>query len=212
MRFVSAAAVVLGLFPLLPTAAGELPTATVSAVAIRSADLDRRLRVVASPAFEGRETATEGARKAADYIAAEMARAGLDGGGLDGTFFQPYALGRPVLDAPNHLVATLPDGERVARLHTDFNPFSMSGSKVATGGLVFAGYGISAKERAWTSAAGESVRGWDDYAGIDVRGRVVLVFRKDPGWNAAGHASFRAKVENAARPTILMLPTKILHN
>ena len=199
MRAVLVVALLLGLLPAFPSAADELPTTAPPAEAIRRVDLDRRLRVLVHEAFAGRETGTQGSRLAATYLAAEMASAGLEGGGEDGTFFQPYALGHPALGEANALEVTHAGVTVAARLHTDFNPFSMSPNRGASGPLAFVGYGITAKEKVWTTATGETIRGWDDYAGIDVRGKLVLVLRKSPGWKDLRHASFRAKVDNAAR-------------
>ncbi len=200
MRGVLASLFVLGLLlgP-LPGRCGraeEFPAA--SATAIRGADLERRLRTLASDAFAGREAGTEGAYRASEYLASELARAGLEPAGKDGSFFQPFGLGRPVLGEPNLLEIHTPTGARTVTVGDDLQPFSMSRPGDVRGGVTFAGYGITASERAWTRATGEDVVGWDDYEACDVRGRIVIVLRKDPGWGDVRHAGFRAKVENAA--------------
>ncbi len=152
------------------------------------------MATLASDAFGGRETATEGGHRAGAWIADEMARAGLVGAGPAGpagsaaSFFQPFVVAKPLLGTRNHLSATLLGIRSSYRIERDWNPFSLSRNGEARGELVFAGYGITAPGRRW-----------DDYAGLDVKGKVVLVLRKDPGWGDARHAAFTAKLANAAK-------------
>lgn len=200
MRPVLASLLLLGLF-LGPHDGGRGRAEELSGApptAIRRSDLDRRLRALTADAFAGREAGTEGARGAADYIAGEFARAGLQPAGRDGSYMQPFGTGRPRLGSPSLLEIQTPAGVRTVPVGDAFQPFSMSRPADVRGGVTFAGYGITAKERKWTRATGEEVVGWDDYEGLDVRGRVVIVLRKDPGWGDVRLAAFRAKVENAA--------------
>ena len=179
----------LALLLLLPGAlAVAWETVPESDAAICESDLRRRLGRLASDAFQGREAGTEGGRLASAYLAEEMARVGLEPGGVDGTFFQPFTIPRPVLGEGNRLAVSTAAGEETFPVEMAWNPFALSPNAEASGPLLFAGYGITASER-----------DWDDYAGADAEGKVVLVFRKDPGWNDTRHAAFTAKLENAAR-------------
>ncbi|MHC5011308.1 MAG: M28 family peptidase [Planctomycetota bacterium] len=170
-------------------------TAVATAVEIERGDLEHRLHYVASEALAGRETTKPGAAEAAHHVASEFERAGLQPHGDDGTWFQEYTVPRPVLGDGNLLRATIDDeadggdapATDVFEVETDWNPFSVSASGEARGSLVFAGYGITAPGR-----------NWDDYAGLDVQGKIVLVFRKDPGWGDRRHAAFLSKLSNAA--------------
>lgn len=157
-------------------------------VRICAADLARCVGTLASDVFEGRETATEGGRRAGAWIAAEMERAGLEGGGPNESYFQPFVVAKPLLGPHNRLTASVLGVRSSYPVERDWNPFALSRSGTAEGALVFAGYGITAPGRRW-----------DDYAGVDVRGKVVLVLRKDPGWGDARHAAFTAKLANAAK-------------
>lgn len=177
-----------------PLVAEEALEATVPG--IREADLRRHLGWLASEELRGRETATAGARLAGDYVAAAMERVGLRPAGVDG-YFQPFPLTRPTLGEGNRLAVASRRGNFTLPVEEAFNPFSVSPTKKAKGSLVFAGYGITAPDRVWTDAEGTMHTGWDDYAGLDVKGRIVLVLRKDPGWNAVRHAAFLAKLSNA---------------
>ncbi len=82
-----------------------------------------------------------------------------------------------------------PDGARTLEYGKDFEPLSLSPSGEVEAPVVFAGYGVTAPEH-----------DYDDYASIDVRGRIVLLLRYAPvvfgeqGW----HATFVRKVQNAA--------------
>jgi len=115
----------------------------------------------------GRGTGNSGYRAAADYMAERFAEAGLLPGGDDGSYLQRF-------DAP--MARKLGDGNRLAlgghelELETDWIPFASTASGSASGTLVFAGYGIRDEEG-----------GYDDYSGLDVRGKIVLVLRRGPG-------------------------------
>jgi len=170
----------------LPARAEELEAPTRPE--IRAEDLRRHVSILASDAFEGRETTTAGERKAAAYLATELERFGCEEAGEDGTFFQPYAVPRPQLGAKNTLAVHVEDAVEWFAVETAWNPFSGTANTDAHGALVFAGYGITAQGRSW-----------DDYAGVDVKGKVVLVLRKDPAWNDVRHAAFTAKLDNAQR-------------
>ena len=89
------------------------------------------------------------------------------------------------------------DNGRTTALRTDeFVPFNFSETGAVNGAVVFAGYGITAPEYSY-----------DDYAGIDVKGKIVLVLRHEPQENDARsvfegktltqHAQFASKATNA---------------
>lgn len=149
---------------------------------LRLEDLRAHLEVLASDAFEGRMTAEPGGQRAARYVADAFARAGLQPRGTAG-WFQPYVLARPVLGEGNLLVARVgevaPGGSGASRskrdeelrlsVGSDWNPLSVTASAATEAPLVFGGFGIAAPED-----------GHDDYAALDVKGKVVLVLRKSP--------------------------------
>ncbi len=124
---------------------------------------------LASDALEGRRTGSAGARVAADFVAARFAALGLEPAGDHGTLEQSFSFISGVRPgASNRLELTFPDGPRVAA-GEEFAPLAFSASGSAQGELVFAGYGIHAPDL-----------GYDDYAGLDVKGKVVLVLRFSP--------------------------------
>lgn len=142
--------------------------------AINKTDAYKHLSILASDEYEGRETGKKGAWMAADYIKAHFKRIGLKGP-VKGDYFQPidmasYALGQTIFTV---------DGQG----KEDGKDFVISSSNVTLKGftfhadqVVFAGYGINKD-------------GYNDYEGIDVAGKVVMIF-------AAGDPT----VKNAADP------------
>ena len=100
--------------------------------------------------------------RAAEFIAREFRRSGLQP--VRGSYFQRIPLAIVDLGAPNVLRIRSGAVERAYELRTDFVPFEITASRAVSGQVVFAGYGITAP-----------ALGHDDYAGLDVKGKVVLV-------------------------------------
>ena len=154
---------------------------------IRESDLRRHLEYLSSDAMAGRESLSAEGLLAAEYIATQFETAGLLPKGTDG-YFQPYVIQEPVLKEGNRLDVTMGEATTSWKVEKDWNPFSISKAATVSGDVVFAGYGIQAPRRQW-----------DDYAGIDVKGKIVLVLRKNPGWRERQHASFLRKLSVAAK-------------
>lgn len=153
-----------------PLVAGPMacpPAKHAKPVPIDAHVVARHVRVLAADEMEGRGVGTKGIDAAADYIAAEMEAAGLVPGGPDGSWFQPFEMTTGVALGANN-EATL--GGKPAKMDEEWRPIELSESGVAEGELVFAGYGITAPEL-----------GWDDYDGLDVKGKIVVVLRHEPG-------------------------------
>ncbi len=177
-----------------------------------SAAAEKRLydsiKHLASDELEGRGVGTKGLDLAADYIAAEFTALGLKTDLFDGSPFQRFQVPtNPELgpEEKNRLVLIGPpdsEGGQPSRIElklgTDFNTLSVGGSAEFGGELVFAGYGITAEDQKY-----------DDYANIDVKGKIVLLLRKEPqqgdeksvfaGTKNTQHATFQRKVANAAK-------------
>ena len=158
-------------------------------------DILRHVKQLASEEFTGRGVDSPGIRLARDYIAAEFAKYGLKPAGDNGSYLQGFdvVVGVTVKDP-----STLAFGnEADLRLNEDWIPLGLSTSDRAEGGVVFAGYGITVKDY-----------GYDDYAGIDAKGKIVVVLRYEPPPkdgnspfrklpDASIHATLRAKANNA---------------
>lgn len=161
-------------------------------------------KVLADDAFEGRGVGTDGLNKAADYLAKEFAALGLKTDLFDGTPFQKFTVVTHSLPGKNNqLTLSGPPVEggsepRSWKLEAgkDFNPMAVGGAAKFDAPLVFAGYGITAKDL-----------DYDDYAGVDVKGKIVIILRKEPeqknphskfnGTEHTQHAPFTAKLSNA---------------
>ncbi|HSQ74303.1 MAG TPA: M28 family peptidase [Bacteroidota bacterium] len=126
------------------------------------------LAYLASDALQGRNTPSPGLDSAATYIARVFAGAGLQS--VDGSYFQDILLHTVALGDSNSFELRTPGRIERFALKEDFVPFDMTADRSVTGDLVFAGYGIVAPEY-----------GYDDYAGLDVRGKIVVVLRHEPG-------------------------------
>jgi hypothetical protein len=156
----------LALTALLAGCAGANPgSADSTGSAPDPARIARDVAWLADDAREGRGVGTPGIAAAAEYLAHGFAAAGFAPGGDDGTFFQHFEM--PVAIGVER--ATLALGREPLERDRDFEAFLSSANGSARSEPVFAGYGISAPEL-----------GYDDYAGIDVRGRIVLVLDDRP--------------------------------
>jgi hypothetical protein len=152
--------------------AGGLATAAISHIDARA--YLEHVKYLASDDLEGRANGSPGLEKAADYIAARFRAAGLQPGGDRGTFFQTFEIVTGLKVEPGN-VLTLhgPRGTASFRIGRDYELLSVSSTDGSTTDgpvpVVFAGYGISA-----------APQHYDDYAGIDVNGRAVLIFTHEP--------------------------------
>ena len=136
---------------------------------------------LAADAQEGREPGTKGIEASADFIASVFKKAGLKPApGADG-YFQPFFIsGGVTLKKEQHLVVHGPGGEAVEpRFSTDFSPLAIgSGGVLKNVPIVFAGYGITAKD-----SRRHPGLDYDDYARVDVKGKAVLLLRREPQQN-----------------------------
>jgi hypothetical protein len=125
---------------------------------------------LASDELEGRGITTRGINLAADYVAAEFKKAGLRPAGNDGSYFLPFKWAGAVLLEPATLSLRGPEGQTIQpQAGRQFEPMGVSGSGQVSAPAVFVGYGITSKEPEI-----------DDYAGLDVTGKVVVVLRDTP--------------------------------
>jgi len=146
-----------------------------TAAAIRPADARRHIEHLASEEMEGRLTGTEGERKATAYVASVFEQLGLEPAGNGGSFFQNFPFTAGVkMGTGNALSFDLGSDTQSPVLDRDWRPlaFSRTGD-IEKAGVVFAGYGI-------TAPGVDNIPDYDSYAGLDVKGKWVLVFRFQP--------------------------------
>ncbi len=139
-------------------------------------------RVLSSDEFEGRGPSSPGEEKTVAYLSEQFAAAGLEPGNA-GSWTQDVPLvALTVTNAPTHTFLT-PNGTRSLEWSTDY--VAWTGRVVPTveydaSPVVFVGYGIVAPEY-----------GWDDYAGLDVAGKTVVILVNDPGYATQDDAVFK---------------------
>lgn len=160
---------------------------------VLGADLARLRQDVyflASSGLEGRRAGTVGAQVAADYAAQRFAALGLSPAGENGTFFQNFDFLANVTPGPGNALRFSGAVEHTATPE-EFVPVAFSASGEVEGEVVFVGYGISAPEASY-----------DDYQGVEVKGKVVLLLRfspagDDPASPFAPYLPLRRKVSDA---------------
>ena len=182
-------------------AAGDLPTPKFDPQRYLA-----HIKYLSSPELKGRESGSPELGKAADYIARQFKAAGLKP--VDAkSYFQTFNVTSSArLGRHNQLAYTIGDKKKTAQA-AQFSPLNFSSSGDFTGKVVFAGYGITAREYSY-----------DDYAGIDAKDKFVIVLRHEPqefddksvfsGKVYTEHAQFFSKAVNAkmhgARGVILV--------
>jgi hypothetical protein len=149
---------------------------TLQAVAapqsIGAADPSRYLddiKALTAPSMEGRGDDTKGLTRAAHLLEKRYHELGLKPAGTN-SYFQPFTVVTGAkLQADNRFVLQQGDQKQELKLNQDFVPFSFSSSGSMSAPVVFAGFGASADEF-----------GYDDYAGIDVKDKIVVILRYEP--------------------------------
>ncbi|MGA9365813.1 MAG: M28 family peptidase [Bacteroidota bacterium] len=128
------------------------------------------IKYLASDQLQGRRAGTEFADKAAEYVAEEFHQYGLKPVMSDGSFFQEFEFVSGVKLGEKNSLAVNVAGKSLSYLViSDFTPLAFSKDTSVTGEVVFAGYGIAAKDLQY-----------DDYAGMDINGKIVLVLQYGP--------------------------------
>jgi Zn-dependent M28 family amino/carboxypeptidase len=159
---------------LLLAAAPQFLPHPVTSADITAADLSARDKAIADDAFQGRGPGTPAGEAAAQWIADEMKRIGLKPGN-HGSWFQPVPAVNVALDpAKSSLVFNTPKGAIDPKFPDEdvyWTPrFKSADVSVTNSPLVFVGYGVVAPEY-----------NWNDYAGVDVKGKTVVILVNDPG-------------------------------
>jgi hypothetical protein len=169
--------------------------------ALSAADISPRnyladVQYLASPELKGRATGSPELEKAAEYIAGRFQSFGLKPAGK--SFEQAFPVITGAHLGTGNQIRWSRGGTGMVRPSNEIiQPFSFSSSGTVKAPIVFAGYGI-------TSAH------YDDYAGIDVKDKIVLILRHEPkeGHELSSHAGFAEKAVNAkmhgARGVILI--------
>lgn len=162
---------------------------------ITAPEIQSHINYLASDELQGRMTGTPELYKAADYLKKEFESYGLKPL-FDGSYFQEFPFIEKLELGTNNFLSIdikkgITPGGYDAKLKDEFIPLSFTDNQTAEGELVFAGYGISAKDL-----------NYDDYANIDVKDKIVVVFRNHPDMKSPHskfeqYSSLRYKTTNA---------------
>jgi Zn-dependent M28 family amino/carboxypeptidase len=131
----------------------------------------RHTRALSSAEFEGRAPGTRGEELTVAYIAGEFAKAGIAPAGPDGTYFQHVPL-IGITGVPSRLTFRKAATRKVLEPKDDFVAWSkraVETNSLTESELVFVGYGVHAPDI-----------GWDDYEGVDLTGKTMVVLVGDP--------------------------------
>ncbi len=174
------------------------PAPSIDASGVRAAGISARIRFLADDLLEGRFTGSRGHAIAERYVASELQLMGAEPGGDSGTFLQTVPMRGAMKDpARTSLVVRSPGKpDRALKLEEDFILSSdMRMAKVdVEASLVFAGFGVVAPEY-----------GYDDLAGLDLKGKIAVVFLgaplsdKDDYFPPIAHAIYGDGREKALR-------------
>ena len=145
-----------------------------AALHIDPAVISNDIKVLASDEFEGRGPGTAGEQKTVDYLIKRFKEAGAEPAGENGGWTQAVEMQRAAI-APERTIRFAGNGSQCAIDATGESIlWTRNGSSrvdLRNIPIVFAGYGINAPDK-----------GWDDFAGTDVTGKLVIVFTNDPDW------------------------------
>ena len=171
---------------LCAASAMAIAAAPVAAPQFDIARVSNDIKTLSSDAFEGRGPATRAEVKTIDYIAAQMKAAGLKPAGDNGTWFQNVPLrqsdivGTPSLSMSiGGTVTPLTQGSEIAVRAAETGQSAVAFKDLP---LVFVGYGVKAPER-----------GWDDFKGVDLKGKIMVVLINDPDFEG-GEGDFGGKL------------------
>ncbi|MEO8294626.1 MAG: M20/M25/M40 family metallo-hydrolase [Gemmatimonadota bacterium] len=189
----------LGSMLILAGNASAQQTASAGTMVARAASapvLRAHLEFLADDLLEGRAPGTRGGELAARYIAAQFERLGLSPAGDSGTYYHRV----PIISLnPSPSLGISGNPARALTYRDDFVLWSMRNETriAASAPVVFVGYGIVAPEYAW-----------NDYSGVDVKDKIVLLLVNDPGLHDSTifkgkaltyYGRWTYKIEEAAR-------------
>jgi hypothetical protein len=168
---------------------------------IQSEEMMNWMEKLCSPEFNGRLTGTPEFLKSASWVASQLKEWGVKPGGDNGDYFQWFDFPFTEIKDPGKLSLNLPqpDGSVIKKFYSypeEYYPGMNSGNGEITAEVIFAGYGVTAPEL-----------NYDDYKGIDVKGKIVLINRDVPYTDPTnpeykkwvGYCYHHFKLENAVK-------------
>ena len=165
-----------------PAADSSAPAEHTFKPEIDADDLRVLVSTLASDEFEGRAPGSAGEDKTVEYIKAQYERIGLKPGGDNDTYFQTVPMVETTADDATVLRLVSNGSQRELKFGTEMVLGTRTGQaevSVKDSELVFVGYGVNAPEQ-----------DWNDYAGLDVKGKTVVILVNDPGFHANDESLF----------------------
>jgi Zn-dependent M28 family amino/carboxypeptidase len=155
--------------------AAQTDQAAQAAQAINRAAIEGPIRFLADDLLEGRGPASRGDQLTQLYLASTLEMLGYEPGGENGSYLQPFDIVGIDAKAPETWVFR--KGGQTLALKWSDQYIAASGvqkdrSEIKDAELVFVGYGIQAPEYQW-----------DDYKGMDLKGKVLVMLNNDPDWD-----------------------------
>lgn len=145
-------------------------------IAADPARIEQTVRTLASDSFEGRAPGTRGEDRTLGYLVARFEALGLQPAGPDGQWLQKVPLLHTRLGVPATLRFDGPKGAMPVEQAKDLYVLTIrpdAAARITNAPVVFVGYGVTAPERQW-----------DDFKGVDLKGKVVVFLVNDPDFSA----------------------------
>jgi len=162
--------------PEVPTLTGVSAAAHEAAASIDPEKIRAHVRFLSHDLLEGRGPGTRGGQLAAEYIATQFALAGAQPAGDNGTYFQnvPFIAVHTDVDKTSFTFVPASGAPVDLKYGEDYLTKNQTGAPTADldAPIVFVGYGINAPEYQW-----------NDFAGVDVKGKILLVIVNEPPSN-----------------------------
>jgi Zn-dependent M28 family amino/carboxypeptidase len=178
---------------------GVTPEMQQAAAAVTGDYMREQIAKLSSDEFEGRGVATKGGELAMQYLEQQLKAIGYQPGGTDGSYRQTFDVVGIKTKAPKTWVFSHGNKTRALKWWDEY--IAASGvqspkAEIKNAELVFVGYGIQAPEYQW-----------DDFKGVDLKGKVLVMLNNDPDWDPALFAGttrlyygrWTYKYESAAR-------------
>ncbi len=167
-----------------PTEAAAPAASHSFAPAISTADWAEHVRLLASDEFEGRAPGSAGEKKTVEYLIQSFQQMGLEPGN-QGSWVQTVPMVATTTDKGAKLGFKVGDTELTPAYGPEMVIGTRTGAPESTldaSEVVFVGYGVNAPEL-----------GWNDYEGLDVRGKTVVMLINDPGFHSGDESLFEGK-------------------
>ena len=169
----------------------QIPADTQRALQAVSPDaIESTMNFLANDQVEGRQPGTKGFATASQYVQSQFKALGLQPGGQDNQYVQRVVLKKGVVDknSSTFVLRNINAKEWSYGNEFVFTPYMTREQSEVAAPLVFVGFGISAPEL-----------GYDDYKGIDAKGKIVVLFDQAPDIFVAPRPSWFAAIVSAAR-------------